>query len=88
VVRGPQDTQLTTCAIVTCAASSDIAQLHHRMPVVLEPDTIGLWLGEEGHGAATLMRALPQGSLSWHRVTTEVNKARGDEARFLDPLPN
>ncbi len=45
----------STCAIVTCAANATLAPVHHRMPVVVAPGDFGLWLGEEGHGAARLM---------------------------------
>ncbi|MEO1548896.1 MAG: SOS response-associated peptidase [Pseudomonadota bacterium] len=85
--RGPEDALLTTCAIVTCAASPDLSALHHRMPVILEPASLALWLGEAGHGAAPLMRATPAGTLTWHRVTAQVNRARGNEPAFLDPIP-
>ncbi len=59
------DERLVTCAIVTIAATGAMADLHARMPVVLEPGDWPLWLGEEGHGAATLMRAAPEGSLAF-----------------------
>ena len=55
--------RLTTCAIVTTAAAGAMAELHSRMPVVLEPESWGMWLGEEGKGAARLMQAAPDGSL-------------------------
>lgn len=46
---------IETCAIVTCAANATLEPIHERMPVVIEPANFGLWLGEEGHGAARLM---------------------------------
>ena len=58
---GPEG--LPTCAIVTCAANEVMARLHHRMPVIVEPDDWPLWLGEAGHGAATLMRAAAEDAL-------------------------
>lgn len=57
-----------SCAIVTTAAPPDLAHIHHRVPVVVEPDSHGLWLGEEGHGAATLMQAAPEG---WWQITPD-----------------
>jgi putative SOS response-associated peptidase YedK len=59
---GP-DGRLPTCAIVTCAANATLAPIHHRMPVVLAPGDVALWLGEAGHGAATLMRPAPEDTL-------------------------
>lgn len=70
--EGPRN----TCAIVTCAANDTIAPIHHRMPVILGPEDWPLWLGEVGHGAATLMRAAPEDALRIWRVSREVNSNR------------
>jgi putative SOS response-associated peptidase YedK len=55
--RGP------TMAIVTCAANDRLAAVHDRMPVVIAPGDFALWLGEEGPGAAALMRPAPEEAL-------------------------
>ncbi|MEZ5721929.1 MAG: hypothetical protein R3D59_09895 [Paracoccaceae bacterium] len=34
-----------------------MALIHDRLPLVIEQDDWGLWLGEKGHGAAVLMKA-------------------------------
>lgn len=49
-----------SCAIVTCAANETLKPLHHRMPVIVAQRDWPLWLGEEGRGAATLMRPAPE----------------------------
>ena len=68
-----EDVALKTCAIVTTASNVAISEIHHRMPVILDPDQIALWLGEKGKGAATLMRAAPEETLQFHRVSREIN---------------
>jgi putative SOS response-associated peptidase YedK len=78
--------QMRTAAIVTTAANAAISSIHHRMPVILEPDDISLWLGEQGKGAATLMRPGPEHTLRWHRVDTRVNSNRAAGADLIDPL--
>ena len=50
------DDAFVTCAIVTTRANTAMQQIHHRMPVSIEPEDWPLWLGEAGPGAA---RALP-----------------------------
>lgn len=75
-----------TCAVVTTGASADIEHVHHRMPVILEPDTWAKWLGEEGHGAAPLMRAAPVGTLQTHRVSTAVNSNRASGPELIVPF--
>ncbi|OZO45447.1 DUF159 family protein, partial [Pseudomonas fluorescens] len=64
---GPEE-PIATCAVVTTAASSDIDHIHHRMPVILEQKDWSKWLGEEGHGAALLMRPAAAGTLDAYRV--------------------
>lgn len=74
------------CAIVTCAANPAMAQLHHRMPVILLPGDWPLWLGEDGHGAARLMVAAPDDALHWHRVDARVNSNRAEGPELIDPF--
>lgn len=78
--------QLRTCAIVTTGAAGEMEKIHHRMPVVLSPADWGLWLGEEGHGAARLMQPAPEGMLRFHRVSTEVNSNRASGPQLIEPL--
>ncbi|MCC5972164.1 MAG: SOS response-associated peptidase [Pararhodobacter sp.] len=84
--NGPEGARIATCAIVTCAASGAMAALHDRVPVILNPEDWPLWLGEAGHGAARLMRALPDGALSAHRVGTAVNSNRAEGPDLIEPL--
>lgn len=67
---------LVTCAIVSCAAGPGMSDIHHREPVTLAPEDWPLWLGEAGHGAATLMRAAPEGRIIRHAVDRAVNSNR------------
>ena len=76
----------TTVAIVTCAASPDMAALHHRQPVSLEPADWSLWLGEAGKGAAALMVPPAEGTLAWHRVDPRVNSNRAQGPDLIAPL--
>ncbi|RAP40824.1 DUF159 family protein [Rhodovulum viride] len=77
---------LTTCAIVTTEANRAMQPVHHRMPVILDPDDWPLWLGEAGHGAAALMRPARDGVLSLHRVGTAVNSNRAEGPELIEPL--
>lgn len=75
-----------TCAIVTTAAAPGIAELHDRMPVMLDPDGEEAWLSKLPlERAQTLLRpfedtvAVPVGSA--------VNDARYDGPACLEPAP-
>jgi len=75
-----------TCAIVTTAANASMAAIHHRMPVILDPDDWPLWLGEAGKGAARLMTAQPDDALVFHRVDVAVNSNRASGPELIEPI--
>ncbi len=75
-----------TCAIVTAAAAADMAAIHHRVPVLVEPGDWPLWLGEAGHGAARLLRAPAEGVLRFHRVGDAVNSNRAAGPGLIEPI--
>jgi putative SOS response-associated peptidase YedK len=83
---GPDEARITTCAIVTTAANSDIAALHDRMPLILDPADWPLWLGEAGHGAAALMRPAPEATLEAWRVDRAVNSNRAQGEALRAPI--
>ncbi|QPH53369.1 SOS response-associated peptidase [Pontivivens ytuae] len=74
---GP-DGVISTCAIVTCAAPPELAEIHSRLPVAILPEDRALWLGEAGHGAARLMTPPPEG---WWAV--ELDRGPPDDAPRL-----
>ncbi|MCB1396635.1 MAG: SOS response-associated peptidase [Rhodobacter sp.] len=84
--HGPEGARIATCAIVTTEAQGRMAELHERVPVILEPADWPLWLGEAGHGAAKLMQPLPEGALEFHRVGTGVNSNRAEGPELIEPL--
>lgn len=84
--QGPDGQRLATCAIVTAAATGRMAELHDRVPVVLDAPDWPLWLGEAGHGAARLMRPPAEGVLTFRRVGPAVNSNRADGPDLIEPL--
>ncbi|MGH1330947.1 MAG: SOS response-associated peptidase [Paracoccaceae bacterium] len=80
------DVPLITCAVVTTAANAQMSAIHKRMPVLLKPSEWGKWLGEEGRGAATLMRAAEADFLRFHRVDPAVNSNRAAGAQLIEPI--
>ncbi|WP_270729282.1 SOS response-associated peptidase [Shimia sp. Alg240-R146] len=83
---GSEGERQATCAVVTTGANETISKVHHRMPVVIDEADWGLWLGEEGHGAATLMKAAEEDLLSFHQVDRAVNSNRASGAQLIDPI--
>lgn len=83
---GEGDQHQRSCAIVTTAANTPMSAIHHRMPVILEPQDVGLWLGEKGKGAARLMRPASDRTLTWHRVDVAVNSNKAKGPDLIAPL--
>lgn len=84
--EGAEGDRLTTCAIVTTAASKTLAPLHHRLPLAIGSADWGLWLGEEGRGAARLMTPPAEDFWAFHEVAPEVNRAKADGPQLMAPL--
>jgi len=84
--HGPEGARIATCAIVTTGAQGRMAELHERVPVILDPADWALWLGEAGHGAARLMHPRPEGALAFHRVSPAVNSNRAEGPDLIEPI--
>lgn len=73
----PGGSEIDTAAILTTAASRDIAHIHDRMPVVIQPEDFEQWLDcrtREPRDVAHLMRAPEEGFFEAIPVTDRVNK--------------
>ena len=75
---------LRTFTIATTAASADLSRLHHRVPVILEPEAWPVWLGEEPGDYASLLRPAPVGTLRLWPVSRAVNNVRNNGPELLD----
>jgi putative SOS response-associated peptidase YedK len=78
--------EIDTMAVVTLAAGENLAPIHDREPLILDPQDWGLWLGEAGHGAARLMRPTAPGALVAHRVDPAVNSNRASGPQLIEPI--
>jgi putative SOS response-associated peptidase YedK len=83
--QGP-DGPVTSAAIVTIGANETLRGIHPRMPLVIAPEGFGLWLGEQGHGAARLMRPVPESTFSARRVGPAVNSNKADGPDLMTPV--
>lgn len=77
-------------AIITTDANEQLADKHHRMPVILESESIDAWFDREREPRAVrdLLRPAPEGVLSMHRVSTRVNSPANNEATLTEPDSN
>jgi putative SOS response-associated peptidase YedK len=82
----PDGARSVTCAIVTTEAGDGLAHIHHRETVTVKQKDFGLWLGEEGKGAAALMQSVNPNFFAQHRVGLEVNSGHVDGPELRYPL--
>jgi putative SOS response-associated peptidase YedK len=75
-----------TCTIVTTEANGLVRVVHDRMPVILGPRDLQLWLGaldlEELSG---LLRPFPDDLLVSYAVSSHVNDVRHDDPTCIEP---
>jgi putative SOS response-associated peptidase YedK len=83
--RSPDGETLRSYAIVTTSACDSLGHLHERMPVVLEPEQWGQWLGEIDGDVADLLRPSAAALRTW-RVSQAVNAVRNDGPALLDEI--
>jgi putative SOS response-associated peptidase YedK len=77
--------EIDTVATVTLDGGPNMAGIHDREPLILDPADWPLWLGEAGHGAATLMKPTAPGVLRAHRVDPAVNSNRAQGPQLIEP---
>ncbi len=78
------DETLQTTTILTTAANDFMSQLHHRMPVVLQPDNAGRWL----QGDMNLLTEVADNSPAFRAwpVDRKVNNARNEMASLIESV--
>jgi putative SOS response-associated peptidase YedK len=65
-----------TYCVITTAANSMVAPIHHRMPVVLEEEDWPVWLGEKPGNVMALLHAPPADMLQCQPVRGKAGTAR------------
>ena len=79
-----------TFTLLTTAAAGSIAEIHDRMPVILNPGAHDPWLGDGALSPRRLTDLLNHHSdaaLSRYRVSTVVNTVNNNTVACITPLP-
>jgi putative SOS response-associated peptidase YedK len=77
--------QLLSCTILTTEAKGAIAEVHHRMPVIISSEYYDLWLGEVD-GRKELVESLPQVNLQLYPVSKTVNSPKNDSVKCIEAI--
>lgn len=85
--RGPDGTELESCAVVTRPSAGPVAAIHDRMPLVISPGDFDAWLEGSREDALGLTVATPSTTddLLVFPVSTWVNDVRHDDPHCVDP---
>jgi putative SOS response-associated peptidase YedK len=81
--------EILTCTVMTCAPNDPVAELHDRMPVILEESDWPKWLGEEPATESELLALLkpcPDKALKIWPVDNAVGNVRNKGPQLLRPL--
>lgn len=77
--------ELESAAIITTAANETVSPIHHRMPVVIEPENFTTWLDSEqvmSGKAADLLRAAPEDYFVFEKITIERRPKKKPDAQM------
>jgi len=82
------DPAYKSCTILTTAASESVRGVHHRMPVILQPDAYEDWLDPEIHDADRLAAVLQNHlvrKMQYYPVSKLVNRVQNNTAENITP---
>ncbi len=84
--KDPAENEIKTFAILTTAPNQLLAQVHNRMPVILQPEQESLWLTADPGTMESLLKSLPplpQDQLEMYPVSRMVNWAKNDSPQLI-----
>jgi putative SOS response-associated peptidase YedK len=85
--KSPDGAPLVTCAVLTTDAVGPLAEIHHRMPLLLPAGDWAAWLDPDAPAPAELLRppsAELVAGLELRPVSTLVNNVRNQGAELMD----
>jgi putative SOS response-associated peptidase YedK len=75
--------------IITTEANELVGEIHHRMPVILPPESYATWLDTSVQSPEELLPLLvpyPSEAMQAYPVSTRVNRPANDDAECLEPV--
>jgi putative SOS response-associated peptidase YedK len=84
-----QGEPIESCTILTCDANEPMSGIHERMPVVIPPESFGVWLDPGNRDAgklAKLLRPFHPDEMTAYPVSTLVNNVKINSSGFIEPI--
>lgn len=82
----PEEGKVDSYTILTTEAAPAIAEIHHRMPVILDAAGHDAWLDPEASQSDLLDLLGPNAGVAAYRVSARVGNVRNDDAELIEPL--
>ena len=85
---GPSGETIHSCTIITTTPNERMADIHHRMPVIVPREAEERWLDptvEDPQKILPLLQPYPAGEMEAYAVSTVVNSPRNDVAACIEP---
>lgn len=86
----PEGEKIATCTILTTSSNKIMADLHNRMPVILNKNQEELWLDPTLHDVGTLssfFSPYPDEQMKVYPVSPLVNSPRNEGPELLEEIP-
>jgi putative SOS response-associated peptidase YedK len=83
------DQEIHSCTIITTQANELMKSLHHRMPVIFEPEQEEIWLDRsigDAEALQSLLTPLADQKLEAYPVSARVNSPKNNHAELLQPI--
>lgn len=86
--QSPEGDEVLSFTILTCPPNRTMADIHDRMPVILDMDAVYAWLNPDADKALlqALMQPCPDDWLSSHAVSERVNKVGVDNPGLIEKV--
>lgn len=87
--QGPEGELIQSCCLLTTSANKLMEPVHNRMPVLLNNDTMQLWMDNSHCNQAELLGLLKpysQKDLICYPVTTKMSNARFTQHESIEPI--
>jgi putative SOS response-associated peptidase YedK len=87
--KGPVGAGIRSASVITTGANERLAQIHDRMPVLLDPDQWAMWLGElnsTNDELKAILKPYPTERLAFWSVDKCVGNVRNDQRDLADPI--
>jgi putative SOS response-associated peptidase YedK len=71
---------------LTTDANDMVSKVHHRMPVLLDPSGVSLWLDQNNVDPLAHIQVVDNEALVVCAVSTKVNNSRNNGSELIEPI--